>query len=75
MPSKRKLTVEKVNKILEEINEISKKHDNSWEVFFHTLAEQVWNVPNLVPMMNIEREIEFAEGLYADVSNSCCIYT
>lgn len=61
MPSKTELTMEEVAynddnaKVLEEIEKTLKKHEKSWEVFFRTLGEQVWNVPNLVPMMNIKR--------------------
>ena len=61
--------MEEVAKVLDDIEETLKKHEKSWEVFFRTLAEQVWNVPNLVPMMNIQREWEFAEGLRDEVSN------
>lgn len=79
MPSKTELTMGEVAyhddnaKVLEEIEKTLKKHEKSWEVFFRTLGEQVWNVPNLVPMMNIQREWKFSEGLFEEVSKSCCI--
>ena len=74
MPSNKKLKMEEVtyHEFIEEIEKTLNEHVKSWEVFFRTLAEQVWNVPNFVPMMNIQREWEFAEGLGDEVSNSCC---
>ena len=51
-----------------------KKHEESWTVFFRTLGEQVWNVPNFVPKMNIQREWEFANGLLNEVSRIYCLY-
>lgn len=40
-------------KVLEEVENTLKKHEKSWEFFFNTLGQQVWNVPNKVPMMNV----------------------
>lgn len=74
MPSKMELMMGKVSyddddaKLFEEIENTLKKHKKSWKVFFKTLGEQVWNVPNLVPMMNIQREWEFTKGLLNEVS-------
>ena len=76
MPSKTELTMEEVAyhdddaKFLKEIKKTLEKHEKSWEDFFSTLGEQVWNVPNSVPMMNIQRELKFAEGLYDEVSTA-----
>ena len=60
-------------KLFEEIDNTIKKHKKSWKVFFKTLGEQVWNVPNLVPMMNIQREWEFTQGLLNEVSRIYCL--
>lgn len=48
-------------KVLEEVENTLKKHEKSWEVSFNTLGQQVWNVPNKAPMMNIQRQWEFAQ--------------
>ena len=61
--------------VLEEVESTLMKHEKSWEFFFNTLGQQVWNVPNKVPMMNIQREWEFAQGLIDEVSKGCCINT
>lgn len=79
MPSKLELMMKKVSndyddaKLFEEIENSLKKHVTSWEVFFKTLGEQVWNVPNFVPKMNIEREWEFTDGLVKEVSRIYCL--
>ena len=44
-----------------------KKHEESWQTFFKTLGEQVWNVPGKVPEMDIQKEWEFARGLLDEV--------
>ena len=44
-----------------------KKHEESWQTFFMTLGEQVWNVPWKVPKMDIQKEWEFARGLLDEV--------
>jgi len=70
LPSKARLTRKEEGsleglhaKTLEKINGTLCKHEESWKMFFKTLGEQVWNVPNLVPMMNIQREWEFASAI------------
>ena len=60
-------------KVFDEIEKTLKKHEESWATFFRTLGEQVWNVPNFVPMMNIQREWEFAKGLLDEVSKIHCL--
>ena len=76
MPSKTELTMEEVAyhdddaKFLKVIKKTLENHEKSWENFFSTLGEQVWNVPNSVPTMNIQREWKFAEGLYDEVSTA-----
>ena len=55
-------------KFVEEIKKTFDKYEKFWEDFFCTLGEQVWNVPNSFPVMNIQREFKFAEGLYHEVS-------
>lgn len=60
-------------KVFEEIEKALNKHEESWKVFFKTLGEQVWNVPNFVPMMNIQREFEFAKGMLDEVSRIYCL--
>lgn len=60
-------------KLFEEIENGLKKHMTSWTAFFKTFGEQVWNVPNFVPMMNIQREWEFAHGLVNEVSRIYCL--
>lgn len=50
-------------KLLEDLGQISEKHKKSWEVFFKTLGGQVWKIPNAFPMMDIQKEWEFAGGL------------
>ena len=61
-PSKLKLASE-VREVLVEL----KKHVESWETFFMTLGEQIWNVPWKVPKMDIQKEWEFARGLLDEV--------
>lgn len=59
---------EQVNpKLLKDLVQISKKHEESWRVFFMTLGEQVWKVPHAFPMMDIQKEWEFAHGLLEEV--------
>lgn len=60
-------------KVFEEIEKALNKHEESWKVFFKTLGEQVWNVPNFVPMVNIQREFEFAKGMLDEVSRIYCL--
>lgn len=57
----------------EKIKKTLKNHEKSWTVFFRTLGEQVWNVPNSFPKMNIQREWEFADGLLNEVSRIYCL--
>ena len=61
-PSKLKLASE-VREVLVEL----KKHVESWETFFMTLGEQIWNVPWKVPKMDIQKEWEFTRGLLHEV--------
>ncbi|XP_020631040.1 uncharacterized protein LOC110068020 isoform X1 [Orbicella faveolata] len=56
-------------KVFEEIEKTLNKHEESWKVFFRTLGEQVWNVPNFVPMMNIQSEWEFTKGLLDELGD------
>lgn len=56
------------------IEKTLKSHEESWKVFFRLLGEQVWNVPNFVPKMNIQREWEFANGLLNEVSRLYLLY-
>ena len=66
-----------VNKrLLEDLVQISKKHEESWKVFFMTLGEQVWKIPNAFPIMDIQKEWEFARGLLEEVPTTqfSCIY-
>jgi len=58
--------------VFAKIEETLKTHEESWMVFFRTLGEQVWNVPHFVPMMNIQREWQFAKGLLNEVSMMYC---
>ena len=58
---------EMTSEMRDEVVRDLERHKNSWETFFMTLGEQVWNIPWKVPKMDIQKEWEFAFGVIREV--------